>query len=150
MRTKHPLPGSNKLDLPPSCLCLDNKCSSSLKQYFQQEEVEFYLVPPYIHCRNAAKQAICTFKNHFIAGLSSADKEFRLHLWNRLIPQALLTLNLLQGSQNNPRLSAQAQVLGQYNFNSHPNGPPGTKVLVHEKSKHRSSWASHAMESWYI
>jgi Reverse transcriptase (RNA-dependent DNA polymerase) len=136
--------------LTPKLCRLDNECSASLKQYFQDENVEFQLAPPYIHRRNAAERAIRTFKNHFIAGLASTDKDFPLHLWDRLIPQALLTLNLLRGSRINPRLSAHAQVHGQYNFNSHPIGPPGTKVLVHEKSKNRSSWAPHATESWYI
>jgi hypothetical protein len=96
--------------LTPKLCRLDNECSTTLKQYFHQEEVEFQLAPPYIHRRNAAERAIRTFKNHFIAGLASTDKEFPLHLWDRLIPQALLTLNLLRGSRINPHLSAQAQV----------------------------------------
>jgi hypothetical protein len=40
-----------------------------------------------------------TFKNHFIAGLSSADDQFPMRLWDRLIPQAEITLNLLRQSR---------------------------------------------------
>ena len=45
-----------------------------------QEHVEFQLVPPGVYQRNAAERAIHTFKNHFIAGLCSIDKNFPLHL----------------------------------------------------------------------
>ena len=37
---------------------------------------KFQLVPPYIHQRNSAERAIRTFKEHFIAGLSSTHKDF--------------------------------------------------------------------------
>ena len=59
------------------------------------ENIDFQLVPPGMHRRNAAERAIRTFKNHFIAGLCSVDKDLPLHLWDRLLPQAELTLNLL-------------------------------------------------------
>jgi hypothetical protein len=123
---------------------------ASLKQFFHQESVEVQLAPLYIHRRNAAERAIRTFKNHFIAGLTATGNEFPLHLWNRLFPQAILTLNLLLRSQMNPKLSANVQVHGQFNFNTHPIGPPGTKVLIHDKAKNRASWAPHAAEGWYI
>jgi len=66
------------------------------------EAIDFQLVPPHVHHHNATKHAICTFKNHFIAGLCSTDKNFPLHLWDCLLPQAELTLNLLHGSHLNP------------------------------------------------
>jgi hypothetical protein len=91
-----------------------------------------------------------TLKNHFIAGLASCNKEFPLHMWGRLFPQVILPLNLVRGSRIHSQLSAHAQVHGQFNFNSHPIGPPGTKVLVHEKSANRDSWAPHATEGWYM
>jgi hypothetical protein len=63
------------------------------------EDDDFQLVPPGMHRRNAAERAIRTFKNHFIAGLSSIDKDFPLHLWDQLLPQAILSVNLLRGSR---------------------------------------------------
>jgi hypothetical protein len=73
-------------------------------------DVDFQLVPPNIHRRNAAEIVIRTFRNHFIAGLCSTNENFPLYLWDGLLPQALLTLNLLRGSRINPRLSAHAQL----------------------------------------
>jgi hypothetical protein len=101
------------------------------------------------HCL-AAERAIHTFKNHFIAGLFSLDKDFPLHLWDRLLPQALLTLNLLQGSCTNPKLSAYAQLNGHFDFNRTPIAPPGIRVLVHEKPSNRGTWAPHALDGWYV
>jgi len=136
--------------LTPKLARLDNECSTALKEYMTDEGVEFQLVPPYIHRRNAAERAIRTFKNHFIAGIATCDKKFPIHLWDKLLPQANLTLNLLRASRINPKLSAYAQVFGTYNYNSHPIGPPGTLVMIHEKPNQRKSWAPHAIEGWYV
>jgi hypothetical protein len=51
---------------------------------------------PDLHRCNAAERAIQTFKNHFIAGLSSTDKHLPMHLWDRLLLQATTPLNLLR------------------------------------------------------
>jgi hypothetical protein len=103
--------------LRPQLQQLDNEASQSLKQFMTTEGIDYQLVPPGVHCQNAAKQAICTFKNHFIAGLCSTDKNFHLHLWNQLVPQAKLTLNMIQGSQLNPKISAHTQLNGHFDVN---------------------------------
>jgi hypothetical protein len=110
--------------LKPRLQRLDNEASAALKSFLHESDVDFQLAPPGIHRRNSAERAIRTFKNHFIAGLSSTNPLFPLHLWCRLLPQALLTLNLLRGSRINPNLSAWAQVHGQYDFNRTPIAPP--------------------------
>eukprot|EP00957_Ditylum_brightwellii_P152663 11620449-Ditylum_brightwellii.AAC.1 len=89
--------------------------------------MKFQLAPPHVHQQNAAEQAIQTFKAHFIACLSSVDPQFPMHLWDTLIPQALLTLNLMCPSHLNPRLSAEAQMNGAFDFNQTPLAPPGTR-----------------------
>ena len=126
---------------------LDNECSSILKEYMHDEEIDFQLVPPGIHRRNAAERAIRTFKNHFIAGLCTADPDFPLYLWDRLIPQAKITLNLLRSSRINPKLSGYAQLYGFFDFNR---TPPGTRIVVHEKPANRGTWAPHGVDAWYI
>eukprot|EP00978_Attheya_sp_CCMP212_P022995 scaffold69577_cov29-Attheya_sp.AAC.1 len=132
--------------LRPKLQRLDNEASAILQEYMTKQEIDFQLVPPHIHRRNAAERAIRTFKNHFIAGLCSTDVNFPLHLWDRLLPQAMISLNLLRGSRLNPKLSAYAQVHGAFDFNRTPLAPPGTKVLVHEKPGVRASWAAHAVD----
>jgi hypothetical protein len=140
----------DKAGMHPKLQLLDNEASKQLQLYIAKQGIDYQLVPPQIHRRNAAERAIRTFKNHFIAGLSSTDPDFPLHLWDKLLPQALLTLNLLRGSRINPRLSAQAQIHGAFDYNRTPLAPPGIKVLVHEKPHTRETWAPHAVEGWSI
>ena len=81
--------------LRPNLHILDNECPNVLKIFMREVNKKIQLVPPHIHWRNSAERAIRTFKEYFIAGLSSTHKDFLLHLWCRLIPHAILTLNCL-------------------------------------------------------
>ena len=89
------------------------------------------------------------FKTHFIDGLRSTGPEFPLHLWCRLILQALITLNLLCASRINPRLSVYAQLHGAFDFNKTPIAPPGTLVISHKNPDNRGSWEPHGVNGWY-
>jgi hypothetical protein len=82
----------------PKLQTLDNEASAALKNFFTANDIAYQLVPPHCHRRNAAERAIRTFKEHFVAGLSSVDPSLPLHLWDRLLPQAEITLNLLRTS----------------------------------------------------
>jgi hypothetical protein len=136
--------------LRPKLQKLDNEASTALQHAMRQENIDYHFVPPHVHRRNAAEQAIRTFKNYFVAGLCSVDPNFPLQLWDRLLPQATTTLNLLRSSRLNPRLSAQAQLNGAFNYDRTPLAPPGTKVIVHETFSVRRSWAPHGVDGWYI
>ena len=117
----------------PQMQRLDNECSHLLQDLFKAMNIDFQLAPPYDHRRLAAERAICTLKNHFIAGLCSTDRDFPLQLWCNLIYQCELTLNLLRGSRLNSKLSAWEQLHGRFDYNRTPIAPPGIKVLVHER-----------------
>jgi hypothetical protein len=77
---------------------LDNEISQELKEYMLDEDIAFQLTPVGHHRRNLAERAIQTFKEHFIAGLCSTHPDFPLVLWDKLLPQCILTLNLLRQS----------------------------------------------------
>jgi hypothetical protein len=72
----------------PKTHILDNECLEEFKAQICKNNMTFQLVPPHDHRRNIAKKAIQTFKGHFISILCGADKDFPLHLWCRLQPQA--------------------------------------------------------------
>jgi hypothetical protein len=112
--------------------------------------VEFQLVPPYDHRQNAAERPIGIWKDHFVAGLASLDPHFPMHLWCRLIDQCTQTLNLMRPSRINPRLSAEAQLNGAFDYNKTPLAPPGTKVLIHETPNRCRTWAVHGADGWYL
>ena len=139
-----------KRGFKPRLQRLDNEASAALLQYMEDHQVDVQLAPPHVHRRNAAERAIRTFKNHFIAGLSSLPADFPMNLWDRLLPQALLTLNLLRTSRLHPQLSSQAHVHGLFDFNRTPLAPPGIRVLIHVKPTIRGTWAPHAVPGWYL
>jgi hypothetical protein len=136
--------------LTPKLQRLDNECSTAMKAEMDTQEIDWQLTPVGIHRRNAAERAIRTFKNHLLAGLASTDDAFPVHLWCRLIPQAQRTLNLLRTSRINPRLSAEAQLNGQFDYNRTPLAPPGIKVVIHERHDKRKSWDPHGATGWCI
>jgi hypothetical protein len=136
--------------LKPKLMKLDNEASKFLRMYLHQQDITFQLVPSYSHRRNLAERAIRSFKDHLIAGLCSTGKSFPMHLWDRLLPQAVMTLNMLRTSRINLKLSAATHIFGQYDFNRAPMAPPGTRIISHETPNRRRTWAPHGQDGWYI
>ena len=66
--------------LTPHFQMLKNECPAGLKKVMQNADVNFQLFPSHLHRTNAAELAIATYKEHLIAGLSSCDTSFLLHL----------------------------------------------------------------------
>ena len=83
----------------PTMYILDNEISNNLKLALTKYGITYQLVPPAQHRRNAAERAIRTFKNHFLSGLASLPPSFPISEWDRLLEQALLTLNLLRNAR---------------------------------------------------
>ena len=61
-----------------------------------RKNCDIQLVLPDNHRRNLAERAIQTFKCHFKAVLAGVDDSFPMRLWDNLLPQTVLTLNLLR------------------------------------------------------
>jgi hypothetical protein len=106
----------------PRLQTLDNEALAALKNYFNINDVAY-------------ERAIRTFKEHFVAGLSSVDPSFPMHLWDILLPQSEITLNLLRISRLHPQLSAPAHYHGLVDYNKH--------ILLRQdaKSSHTKSQA---------
>jgi hypothetical protein len=127
----------------PKLQTLDNEASTDLKNFFTINNIAYQLVPPHCHRRNTAVRAIRTFKEHFVAGLSSVDPSFPMHLWDRLLPQAEITLNLLRTSRLHPKLSAAAHYHGLVDYNKTAFALPGCKIIADKKPGKRRAWAPH-------
>ena len=80
----------------PKLNIMDNEASTAVKRYIKNANVKYQLVKPNNHCVNAAEREIRTFKNNFVAELSSVHPKFPMYLWDELLPQAFITLNLLR------------------------------------------------------
>ena len=138
------IPATNNLFI------LDNECSSDIKNIIKMYDANFQLVPPHQHRQNAAEKAIKTVKNHLLSGIATCHQNFPINEWDRILPQAELTLNLLRNSRINPKLSSLAYLNGIHDFNRTPLAPPGSKILVHTKPSQRASWAFHGVQGWYV
>ena len=129
---------------------MDIECSSKLKEAMEKYEIDFQLAPPHMHRQNAAERAIRTCKNCFIYEFSTTDPDIPISNRDRLISHCVITFNILQNSKVNPALSAYAYLFGPYDFNKSPMVPPGTRLIVHEKSSNRKLWGHHGTKGWYI
>jgi hypothetical protein len=112
--------------------------------------MSYQLVLPHCHRTNAAERAIRTFNEHFKEGLVTVNPYFPAHLWDRLLPQAEITLNLLRSSRLHPQLSAAAHYHGLIDYNKTAVGPPGCKIIAHEKPSQRLTWDPHGQPGWSL
>ena len=134
----------------PTVHWLDNEASALMKNYDLDQKINYQLVPPHTHRRNAAERAIRTWKNHYIANLCNVHPSFPLHLWDRLIPQVTMALNMLRPCRFNNKLSAYEAMHGTFNYDATPLAPLGCKILIHETPEQRTSWGPHAVDGYYI
>ena len=139
-----------KLGLTPKLHIMHNEVSEDLKKYFEDSDIQLQLVPPHMNWRNAAERAVRTFKNHFIASLCTVDPLFPFYLWDRLLPQVTMTLNMLWRSRLNPGISAYEQVNGIHNFERTSLAPLGCKVQIHEKPHKKLTYAPQSVDGWYL
>ena len=108
---------------------LDNEISKILIKYIEEEAgIKYQLVSPGDHRDNPAERAIRTFKAHFIAMLSGTDPDYPPKAWDLLLPQAVTTLNFLNRSRIQPKLSAYSIIHGNFDFNATPLAPAGCKT----------------------
>ena len=105
---------------------LDNEVSENMKTLIcDKYNMEMELVPAGCHRRNAAEVAIRDFKSHFFSVLAGVADDFPMHLWDRLLPQTEITLNLLRQSNATPKVSAYAHLSGPFNYNKMTLAPMG-------------------------
>jgi hypothetical protein len=140
----------NSAGIFPKLHILDNECSAEMKATIMLNKMKLQLVPPHDHRCNLAKKAIRTFKDHFVAILCGADNAFPLHLWDRLLPQAEHTLNMLQPSQVTPTISAYAYLWKQHDYSGNLFAPLGCKVEAHLVPTIQELWAPHTASDFYV
>ncbi len=136
--------------IKPKQHILDHKCSKDFKQTICKNQMTFQLVPPNNHQRNCAEKAIQTFKAHIISILCGTEKEFPLHLWCCLLPQAEDTLNMLRTARLCLTVSAYTYLWSQHDYNANPFDPLGCKVEAHVKPTVQETWAPHTAAGYYI
>ena len=108
------------------------------------------LVPPGCHRRNAAEVAIHNCNTHFLNVLAGVSDDFLPSLWDQLLPQTKITINLIQQLNATPNKSAYAHLSGPFDYNKMPLAPMGCNVQVHEITNKHGTWAFHLVDRWYL
>jgi hypothetical protein len=67
-------------------------------------------------------------------------------LWERLLPQAELTLNILRTSRQHP----QFHYHGVVDYNKTDFAPPGCKIIAHEKPAKQRTWEPHGHHGYSL
>ncbi len=130
---------------------LDNKVSDNMKNYICDTcKFDMELVPPGCLQCNAAEVAIHNFKAHFLSILAGVANDFPPSLWDQLLPQTKITINLIRQSNATPNVLAYAHLSGPFDYNKMPLALMGCEALVHEKTVKQGSWAYHSVNRWYF
>jgi hypothetical protein len=108
------------------------------------------IVPPGCHRQNMAEVAIRNFKSHFLSVLAGVANDFPQHLWDSLLLQTEITLNLIWQSNATLTVSAYAHLSGPFDYNKMPLAPMGCEAQIHEKTNNRGTWAYHSVDGWYL
>jgi hypothetical protein len=82
--------------------------------------------------------------------MAGVAEDFPENLWDRLLLQAEITLNLLRQSNSTPNVSAYAHLSGPFDYNKMPLAPMGCAAQIHEKSDKRGTWQYHTVDGWYL
>ena len=105
------------------------------------------------------------FKAHFLSILAGTADDFPMQLWDRLLPQAEITVNLLWQSNATPTVSAYAHLGGPFDYNKMPLAPMGCAAFdynrmplapmgcaaqIHKKTDKRGTWAYHSVDGCYL
>jgi hypothetical protein len=130
---------------------LDNEVSEKMTNHIYDTcKLDMELVPPGCHQCNRAKVAICNFKAHFLSVLAGVAICFPPNLWDWLLPQTKMTINLICQSNATPNVLAYAHLSGLFDYNKMPLAPIGCEAHVHEKTDKCSTWAYHLVDSQYL
>ena len=76
--------------------------------------------------------------------------DFPRNLWDLLIPQTELTLNLLRQSNSTPEISSWEAFDGAFSYNHTPLGPLGYRVIIQKNVGARCTWDFRGKDGWGV
>ena len=130
---------------------LDNKATAEYNWAITKKwNATYQLVPPNKHRSNAAECAIRMFKAHFLSILAGVAPDFPRNLWDLLLPQTELTLNLLRQATLDPTRSAWSYFHGPFNYDATPIRYLGCEIIAHKKTGTRYSWNFRSAAGWNV
>ena len=112
--------------------------------------MKYQIAPRGNHRTKVAERGIQALKNHFQSVLYGCNPTFSKNQWGRVLPVAVLTLNMLQLSQIDPAKSAYNELWGNFNFIKTPLALPGCLIVAHERAQERETWIDHRVKRYFI
>ena len=91
-------------------------------------------------CQNYAELSIQTFKAQFLSIIVGSNPTLPKYLWDLLLDQTKMNLNLLQQVTLDPSIYAWEYFNGTHSYNITLLDPPGCKTLIHNNPNTRKSW----------
>ena len=101
-----------KAGITPVLHRIDNEFSRELIEEIETQGLKYPIAPAGNHQTVAAERGIQTLKNHFTSVLYGCNPTFPKNQWDRVLPVAVLTLNMLRPSRINPAKSAYNKLWG--------------------------------------
>ncbi len=97
---------------------LDKEVSEHMKNHIHDTcKLDMELVPPGCHQCNAAKVAIGSFKAQFLSNMAGVANDCTPNLWDQLLPQTKITINLIWQSNATLNILAYAHFSGPFDYN---------------------------------
>ena len=129
---------------------LDNEKSQKLLDEMQKIcGVEVELVPSNNHRALKAERQMRTAKDHLISVWATASPEFPMRMWDHT-EQPEKVLNMMRGSNINPRISAYEQLRGAYNWSKYPLAPFGMRICAYEAPETRSTFGQRCAKGFLL
>ena len=101
-----------KAGINPVLHRIDIEFLKELIEEIEARGLKYQIAPRGNHQTVAAEQRIQTLKNHFQSVLYGCDPTFPKNQWDRVLPVAVLTLNMLRPLRINPAKSAYNKIWG--------------------------------------
>ena len=80
--------------------------------------------------------------------LARVAEDFPANLWDILLTQKDITLNLLQQANATPNVSAYAHLSGPFDYNKMPLAPMNCAAQIHKKADKLGTWQYHSVDGW--
>ena len=129
---------------------MDNECSKCIQNYLEEKETRRHHVAPHAHRVNVAKPAAKKAKYHLIAALATLDWGCPIQLWSKMLKQVQDTLNMFRTSRNDTTKTAYQELEGDFDWNTTPMAPLGTKGSVYIHPDNRNMFAPHCNEGFTV
>ena len=136
--------------IKPKKHILDNEISVDLKQAIHEEEITYEIVPKGQQRRNIAENSIGTWKSTAVRVFSVIDSKCPLYLWDLMLRQIDMQVNLQRQSNTTPKVSAHAHLYRAHDFNQHPLAPLDIAVHIYVAPGNRKTWSIKTKKGCYV